>query len=69
MTPLQQLFELPQLNPPRGMQPLMTHRQTLPEPHVSVGVELQQGVLPLQLDCRISTRKTPNQATSRSSND
>ena len=41
MTPLQQLLELPQLNPPRGMQPLMAQRQ-VPEPHTSDGFEPEQ---------------------------
>lgn len=43
MTPLQQLFELPQLKPPRGMQPEKLHRQ-MPALHTSGGLDEQHGV-------------------------
>lgn len=42
MTPLQQLFELPQLFPPRGTQPPMAQRHVPVEPQNSDGVELEQ---------------------------
>lgn len=42
MIPLQQLFELPQLFPPRGTQPPMAQRHVPPVPQNSDGVVLEQ---------------------------